>query len=332
MNNDIDSNVKKVVKFSTVIPMYNKQSTIRRALYSVLEQSTNVNCDEVIIIDDGSTDESVAVVVSIKQQFPNRSITLHHQANAGVSAARNKGVELAKNEYITFLDADDSYEPNYFKEINTLSNRFPEAAMLATGYRFVNVSEGSKRKANFVGLSVDDYQLLSDYFYSSAKGDLPVISSTACIKKDVLKSIGGFPVGESMGEDQAVWSQLALTTLVAISKKICANYFVDINNSLMHTEPATGEMPFSKRLQTQLDQHKIPTKFRSSVECYISGHLLDLVRRNIQSGNLVIANDLIKDKRTKVQYKRWSYWCAQVYARCLISLGGLVQEQNSNLH
>ena len=87
----------------------------------------------------------------------------------------------------------------------------------------------------------------------------------------------------------------------------------------MHTEPATEEMPFSKRLQMQLDQHEISTKFRSSVECYISGHLLDLVRRNVLSGNLVTANKLIKDKRTKVQYQRWSYWCAQVYAKCLIN-------------
>jgi len=100
----------------------------------------------------------------------------------------------------------------------------------------------------------------------------------------------------------------------------------------MKTEPATQEMPFSKRLQAQLDQHEIPSKFRSSVECYISGHLLDLVKRNIQSGNLVTANELIRDKRTKVQYKRWSYWCARVYARCLINQGGLIQERKTNSH
>lgn len=326
MKNKTDSKMKNTMKFSTIIPMYNKQKTIRRALYSVLEQSCDAVTSEVIIVDDGSTDDSVAVVEAIKQAFPDRSITLYRQVNTGVSAARNKGVELARNEYITFLDADDSYEPNYYNEIKTLAISFPDAAMLATGYRFVDASAGSKRNANLVGLSVDDHQLLNDYFYSSAKGDLPVTSSTVCIKKSALDSIGGFPVGENMGEDQSVWSQLALKYLVAISKSICANYFVDTNNSLMGTEPATKEMPFSKRLQIQLEQHQIPAKFRSSVELYISGHLLDLVRRNIESGCLVTAKKLIKDKRTKVQYKRWSYWCARVYALCLMSKGALIQE------
>ena len=312
------------MKFSTVIPMYNKQDTIRRALYSVLDQQ---EVDEIIIVDDGSIDDSVSVVESIKIQFPNKLIKLHCQANGGVSAARNKGITLAKNDYITFLDADDSYEVHYYNELRGLAMRFPDASMLATSYRFVNVAEGVKRNANMVGLSEDRHQLLSDYFYSSAKGDLPVISSSVCIKRSALDSIGGFPVGESMGEDQAVWSQLALTNLVAISNAVCANYFVDTNDSLMHTEPATQEMPFSKRLQSQLDQHQVPLKFRCSVEQYIAGHLLDLVRRNIQSGNLETANELIKDKRTKVQYKRWSYWCAKLYAHYLVTQGREVKRK-----
>jgi len=197
MKKIVNSNIKNTVKFSTVIPMYNKQNTIRRALCSALDQSCNVGCDEIIIVDDGSTDQSANIVEAIKQQFPDRSITLHRQVNAGVSAARNKGVELARNQYITFLDADDSYEPNYYQEIHSLVMRFPDAAMLATSYRFVNSTAGLKRNANLVGLGVDDHQILHDYFYSSAKGDLPVMSSAVCIKKEALQSIGGFPVGEN---------------------------------------------------------------------------------------------------------------------------------------
>ena len=307
------------MKFSTVIPLYNKQNSIRRALYSVLMQNCVDNQEhEIIIVDDGSTDDSLRVAKMIKQQFPNRLITIHSQVNAGVSAARNKGTALARNEYITFLDADDSYEPHFYNEISLLAKRFPFAAVLATRYRFVNSNEGTKRAANVVGLSLDQHQILDDFFYSSAYGDLPVTSSSVCIKKSALESVGGFPVGENMGEDQAVWSQLALTYLIAISNTVCANYFEATGGSLMQSEPVVNEMPFSLRLQMQLDRQEIPAKARKSVECYIAGHLLDLVRRNLKSGNLAIARELIQDQRAKKQFKRWGYWYARLSAARLI--------------
>ena len=302
-----------MVRFTTVIPMYNKEQTIRRALYSVLDQDYfENNLNEIIVVDDGSTDHSLRVVKSIKQQFSDRLITIHSQANAGVSAARNKGVALAQNEYITFLDADDSYECNFYNEISLLAQRFPYAAMLGTAYRFVNTDLGIKRDASLVGLGKDQQQILDDYFYSAAYGDLPITSSSVCIKKSVLTAIGGFPINENMGEDQAVWSQISLKYLVAISKLVCANYFEDTNHSLMKTEPVKNEMPFSLRLQTQLDQQKIPHRLKGSVQHYIAGHLLDLVRRNKQSGNLRAANKMVKDKRSRAQFKRWCYWYARV--------------------
>jgi len=308
-----------MIRFSTVIPLYNKQHTIRRALYSVLEQPCAFNQqNEVIVVDDGSTDHSLNIVETIKQQFPNRLITIHQQANAGVSAARNKGIELAQHEYITFLDADDSYEPNFYNEITKLAKRFPYAAMLATSYRFVNTIKGEKRKANLVGLGTQKHQILDDFFYSAAYGDLPIFTSAVCIKKSVLESIGGFPVGENMGEDQAVWSQISLKHLVAISKEIGANYFEDCEGSLMKTEPVRHEMPYSLRLQMQLDQQQIPQRFRESVEHYISGHLLDLARRNNSSGNFKAAAKLVNDKRAHRQFKRWSYWYARVHINRMI--------------
>lgn len=308
-----------MIRFSTVIPLYNKQNTIRRALYSVLEQPCAFNeQNEVIVVDDGSTDHSLNVVETIKQQFPNRTIKIHQQANAGVSVARNKGIELASNEYITFLDADDSYEPNFYNEISKLSKRFPYAAMFATRYRFVNTVKGCKRNARLVGLANQQHQILDDFFYSAAYGDLPVTSSSVCIKKEALQSIGGFPAGENMGEDQAVWSQIALKYLVAMSKNVCANYFEDSSDSLMKTEPVRQEMPYSLRLQMQLDQQQIPTRFKDSVEHYISGHLLDLARRNAGAGNLKAANKLVCDKRSHRQVKRWSYWYARIYMNRLI--------------
>lgn len=298
------------MKFSIVIPVYNKQQTIRRAIFSIFDQTNRLaDPPQLIIIDDGSTDESMSIINRIQKDNTHRDIVVYRQENSGVSAARNKGIALARNELVTFLDADDSYEPHFLDEIAHLANDYPIASVFATSYRFVNTNRGTKRNARFCGLIADqERQLLNDFFLSAATGDLPVTSSSVCIRKTALSEIGGFPVQENMGEDQTVWSQLALKNWVAISQKVCANYFVDTTESLMQTVAPDHEMPFSRRLQMQLDAKEIPHIYTHSVKKYIAGHLLDLVRRNIESGDLATAKTLIDDKRTRMQSRRWLFW------------------------
>ncbi len=298
------------MKFSIVIPLYNKQNSIRRALYSALDQiGDEVQHYEIIVVNDGSTDNSLAIVDEVKRQHANRAITVYSQVNAGVSAARNKGIELARADHIAFLDADDTYEPYFLNEIHSLMKQFPTAVMFATAYRFVNTYTGNKRDARLLGLDPTvARQPLDDYFSVAAQGDLPVTSSSVCINKRVLESIGGFPCAEEMGEDQSVWSRIALAHPIAISQRVCANYFEAQQNSLMNTVAPSGEMPFSRRLQQRLDQHQVPEHHVQSVEKYIAGHLLDLVRRNLAVGNVETANALLTDQRARKQLKRYCYW------------------------
>ena len=308
------------MKFSIVIPLYNKQHSIRRALYSALDQTSDVDFSyEIIVIDDGSSDRSLAIVKSIQAQHPNGKIKVHSQKNAGVSAARNKGIELATAEHIAFLDADDTYHANFLCEINRLITTYPAAAMFATAYCFIDSRAGRRRDARIVGLKPGEvHQTLDDFFYSAARGDLPVTSSSVCICKHALESLGGFPDGENMGEDQAVWSQMALKHPIAISQRVCANYFEDTGSSLMQTVAPRGEMPFSKRLQQQLEENQVPGNLTASLKKYIAGHLLDLVRRNIQTGDTKRAQKLVFDPRARRQLRRWAYWLVRVtVARCL---------------
>lgn len=298
------------MKFSIVIPLYNKQAYIRRAIYSAFDQIgfTQQQC-EIIIVDDGSSDESLAIVKKIQAENSSRKIIVHTQANAGVSRARNKGVELANSKYIAFLDADDTYEPNFLREIKSLIVQYPKAVMYCTAYQFINTSAGIKRDASFAGIDKEQSaQLLKDYFLSASMGDLPVTSSSVCIRKDALIGVGGFPCSENMGEDQAVWSQIALKHPIAISQKVCANYFEATPSSLMQTNAPKSEMPFSTRLQQQLDQRKVESSKVSSIQSYIAGHLIDLVRRNIKSGDLKRAKIISSDLRARRQQKRWLYW------------------------
>ena len=102
-------NTKPSCDISVVIPLYNKASTIYTTLISVLAQS--VRPREVIVIDDGSTDGSAEIVEQMIVEEPY--VRLVRQANAGVSAARNRAIEMAHGEWVALLDGDDIWSPEY---------------------------------------------------------------------------------------------------------------------------------------------------------------------------------------------------------------------------
>ncbi|MDM5272778.1 glycosyltransferase family A protein, partial [Sulfurovum sp. zt1-1] len=113
--------------FSVVIPLYNKEQYIAKTLESVLLQTFQEY--EIIVVDDGSTDKST---FEVKRYNDNR-IRLIQQENAGVSAARNRGIEEANYDLIAFLDADDEWLPNHLQELINLRIDYPECEVFATG-------------------------------------------------------------------------------------------------------------------------------------------------------------------------------------------------------
>ncbi|MBJ2172626.1 glycosyltransferase [Aureibaculum sp. A20] len=100
---------------SFIIPMYNAEEYIEQCLYSIIDQPVNKNIFEIILINDGSTDNSLSKANEISKK--HKSITVYSQKNKGLSATRNRGIELARGAYIWFIDADDYIIPN---TVNTL--------------------------------------------------------------------------------------------------------------------------------------------------------------------------------------------------------------------
>ncbi len=97
---------------SIIIPLYNKEDYVGRCVSSILDQDfTDM---ELIIVDDGSTDESANI---IKRQFKDKRINLIQGENRGVSEARNRGIDEAKGDYVMFIDADDYISQGYIKNI-----------------------------------------------------------------------------------------------------------------------------------------------------------------------------------------------------------------------
>lgn len=206
---------------SVVIPLYNKEQSITSTLQTVLKQT--YQDFEIIIVNDGSTDHSVEEVAKVTDP----RIRLIHQNNAGVSAARNRGIEEAKGEYIAFLDADDEWKSEYLRTQYELTQKYPECSVFACNYEFKNtqgkITPTIIRKLPFKG----EDGILSNYFEVASCSHPPICSISIMVKKNAIQSIGGFPIGIKSGEDLLTWARLAVNGNIAYAKQAYAVFNVE---------------------------------------------------------------------------------------------------------
>ncbi len=219
-----------VGKFSVVMPLYNKEATVERAIKSVFNQT--VQDFEIIIVNDGSTDNSASIVESLKDP----RIHLIHQVNQGVSAARNRGIAEAKYELIAFLDADDEWLPEFLETIRRMVTNYPDCGLYATRY-FFNYPSGNRKKAIINGFPDNFEGLLDDYFKIAVRSHPPVWSSATCVSKKAINKIGGFPIGVKSGEDLVTWAKIAICFSIAYSMK-CVSIFYQSPAEIYETAPS----------------------------------------------------------------------------------------------
>lgn len=196
-------NTKPSCDISVVIPLYNKASTIYTTLISVLAQS--VRPREVIVIDDGSTDGSAEIVERMIVDEPY--VRLVRQANAGVSAARNRAIEMAQGEWVALLDGDDIWSPEYLKAVHEMIERWPECGAYGTGFYV----EDNMR--SIVGSTPKQTGKVD--FFTESMHRYVLIPSATTLRRDLVLRLGGFPVGMRMGEDQYLWTKIAREAEVA---------------------------------------------------------------------------------------------------------------------
>ena len=195
------------MKISVIIPLYNKENYIGESVNSVLNQS--YKDFELIIVNDGSTDNSLSVV----KEFDDSRIRIINKPNGGESTARNAGIENAKFEFVSFLDADDLWYENYLETMIGLNKKFPEAGMYCAGYD-LKYNTSIKRKP--IKGYPDGFQgLVTDYFISSSQHSI-AHSNTVMIKKDVFEKVGMFNTELNHGPDLDMWFKIALNYDVAL--------------------------------------------------------------------------------------------------------------------
>ena len=211
------------MRFSVIIPLYNKADYIAKAIESVLAQTYADY--ELVIMDDGSADNSFAVASKAIEGRANCQI--HRQSNAGVSMARNNAVARSKGDYLCFLDADDWWAPTFLEEMDRLIDEFPDAGIYGTGYTIVNETRHKTRVAP-IGVEPDFERGYINYCQVYAKTlAMPLTSITVAIPRRVFDEMYGFPKGIKLGEDFLLWVRVALKYKVAFLNKPLAFYNQD---------------------------------------------------------------------------------------------------------
>ncbi len=219
--------------FSVIIPLYNKAAYIERAIQSVLSQTFQEF--ELIVVDDGSTDDPFVQLSVISHQLSVNAPEIHkkirviQQQNQGVSMARNNGVKLAKYEYIASLDADDSWEPTYLEEMNGLIASYPDAGIYGSSYYIVK--NGKKRIAP-IGIDKGFGTGLINYCQVYSKTlCMPLWTGATIIRKSIFDLENGFNPRLKLGEDFDLWIRVAIKHPVAFLNKPLASYQQDVDLS-----------------------------------------------------------------------------------------------------
>jgi predicted O-methyltransferase YrrM len=217
---------------SVVIPCFNAAATIGRAVQSVMAQGSAGT--EIIIVDDRSTDDSVAVAQGLAGQLPALRLVCQ-DANTGPALARNAGLRLATGRYTCFLDADDEYAPRFVRTVLPLLEKDPSLAWIATGVELVNCHR-----------PVHPAQL--DAIANSLPSN--IVTRTAAVKM-----LGGFPAdpvfrAETAGEDLVFRSTLGRLFRGSRCPDQCLRYWVKpgshFDRFLDRTKVINGEVVFAK--------------------------------------------------------------------------------------
>jgi glycosyltransferase involved in cell wall biosynthesis len=203
---------------SVVIPLYNKSREIERCLRSALNQTW---ADfEVVIVDDGSTDDSAAKVDAIQ----DARIRLIRQSNSGVAEARNHAIAEARADFICFLDADDEWLPSHLEQMLCLRKAVPQAGLFLTAF-WVDRGKNVRRRIQVPGTFVCSSGEITDYFAMPDGKTLP--SATGMLKSVLLKT-GGYR--QMFGEDVDMLLRAAAHTVAAYGHRATAVWHLDADN------------------------------------------------------------------------------------------------------
>jgi glycosyltransferase involved in cell wall biosynthesis len=194
------------VNYSVIIPVYNRELLIREALDSVLAQSLPPS--EIIVADDGSTDNTLSVVRSLLEErggtIPWRILELSHSGMAG--AVRNRGVEVSKADWIAFLDSDDLWEPEKMTCQDDYSKKNPHCRLIHSREKWLRGSKTISQKKQ-------KHKREGDIF-DDALVKCIIGPSTTVIRRELWNEAKGFREDLEIAEDYELWLRITACEMV----------------------------------------------------------------------------------------------------------------------
>lgn len=272
--------------FSVIIPLFNKAPYIRRALDSVLGQTFKDY--EIIVVDDGSTDDGPAIVAS----YSDSRIRLLHQENSGPNEARNRGIKESRAEWLAFLDADDEYFFNFLDKMHSEIVKNQDIGFAFSNYLYTGIDGCTRKmtkKKNYKKFHViENY---CDFLYENSLNGAS--ASSIIINKSVLYRAGCFPVNTPKAGDIDTWMRLGWISKAGYEPSCLAHYHNEVlGTSWIHSD---GSHPIRRYpvgpeiLISSYNEWKqkgiFPERMERSWRRCLTGYSLCHVREWIQFGD-----------------------------------------------
>jgi glycosyltransferase involved in cell wall biosynthesis len=261
-------------EISVIMPNFNGAQLIARSIDSVLQQTFDDL--ELIIVDDGSSDDSLAVV----NAYGDSRIRLFQQNHAGVCAARNQGIDQARGQYIAFLDSDDTWAPTCLEHLHQALVKAPDAAIAYCGWQ--NIGLGNERDKAFVP---PDYETPNKLELWIRNSRWPI--HAALTRADAIRAVQGFNPRFPTSEDFLLWLRIVAAHKIVRVPEVLAFYYhhagpratsdrvrmalnhLDAQQAFLQTHPAILDR-LGRRTVRELTVGEL---LKRGYECYWQGDL-----------------------------------------------------------
>jgi glycosyltransferase involved in cell wall biosynthesis len=296
--------------FSVIIPTYNRADFVTEAVDSVLRQSFKDY--EIIVIDDGSTDTTTEAL----EQY-GRTITVMHQANRGVSAARNAGIRKANGTWIAFLDSDDEWNENYLARQWEQISFNPDVIAFITNA--INIDVGGRSLTHFENIILKRFGMAA--FVRVKRPFRTIMKShwflqSTVVRRDVLLRTGLFDTSLTIAEDRDIMARVALEGEFGFNKEVLVEIY-------RRTEPirnlasARGSMQARKGFEKVFESLRRDRRLRS-MERLTLAKVRSANQREL--GNLLLAQADAQQARVAYRQALTTYPSLRSLIKYLVSL------------
>lgn len=288
--------------FSIIVPVYNKETVLKRAINSILNQTYREY--EVIIVDDGSSDDSLK---EINKFSSIENIKIIHQENKGVSVARNTGIQSANGDCITFLDPDDEWKDNHLEVLFNCYKRLDfKKALYSTSYDInmidgsvLSVLEYSTKKiigSKEYGVVVDIFSIYNKFKYA------PIHTNSIMIPKDIFNEVGYFTVGCKKSQDIDMWFRVLLNYPAVLIGESTTIYHRE-ESTATATQTRNFQWPFFRTVDYLLEENKVRKELEPSVIIFIDQLRISMTKHLLMMGNKKEARSMLNKVREKEKYR-----------------------------